>query len=67
MRLSSPKKPPKSQGRVGHPSLGDTVLRSIRLPGELDDAVAAYAARKGIDRSAAIRELVEAGLKRTRR
>jgi hypothetical protein len=59
----SGKKPPANRG-PGRPATGRDPTLGGRVPAELIAAVDDYAAKAGINRSDAMRRLLEAGLKR---
>jgi hypothetical protein len=62
MRPTATKPPPKRPR--GRPATGRDPTLGGRVPAELIAAVDAYAAKAGINRSDAMRRLLEAGLKR---
>jgi hypothetical protein len=50
----------------GRPATGTDPLLTVRAPAELIEAIDAWAAKEGVARSEAVRQLIEAGLKRKR-
>jgi hypothetical protein len=60
--MSKPK--PKPKGKRGRPATGHHPTLGGRVPADLIAAVDDYAAKAGINRSDAMRRLLEAGLKR---
>ena len=52
---------PKKRGR---PATGKDPLLTVRAPAELIAAIDAWAAKERLARSEAVRQLIEAGLKR---
>jgi len=59
--VSTKKDNPKKRGR---PATGRDPMLGFRSPGELTEQIDAYAEENGLPRAAAIRKLVETGLKR---
>lgn len=59
MHRSTKKVIPKKRGR---PATGRDPLIALRLPAELVKAVDKWAAKRGINRSSAIRQWIEIGL-----
>jgi hypothetical protein len=51
------------QKRPGRPATGKDPLLTIRAPLEVIDAVDTWAAKNGVTRSSAVRELLKLGLK----
>jgi metal-responsive CopG/Arc/MetJ family transcriptional regulator len=51
----------------GRPATGQGVLLSIRFPDDMISSVDAYAEMAGINRSAAVKRLVQAGLDANRK
>ena len=49
--------------KVGRPATGQDPHFTARLPQEMVDAIEAWATAKGINRSEAVRRLVDLGLK----
>lgn len=55
-----------TQKKRGRPATGETPKINARLPDDLLVQVDSYAAAQGVDRSSAIRSLIEKGLKLVR-
>ena len=51
------------QKRPGRPATGNDPLLTVRAPLEIIDAVDTWAAKNGVTRSSAVRQLLQLGLK----
>ena len=60
--MTKPKTKPK--GKRGRPATGHHPTLGGRVPAEVIAALDAYASKAGLSRSEAMRQLIEAGLKR---